>query len=371
MSHSEMDQSLASVSLDELRRKIDELDNQILQLANERARVVQHVGQLKNRTAGDYYVPSREKAIYDRLLSQNTGPLSSEAVRAVFRELISACRALETLLSIAYLGPEGSYHHMAAQMHFGSTASFIPVETIADIINEVERQKTDFGVIAIENSVEGIVGMTLDRLAHTDVRILGEVYLPISHNLISHSELQEIEKVYSHPQALGQCRRWLDTNLPKAMLMDTHSTTQAVKICSTERSAAAIAGKLAAELFDVPIQVHGIEDYAGNTTRFYIIGHRVNPSTGADKTALIVFIRNQAGALYSMLEPFQSCGINLTNIVSRPTKQEAWQYMFFLECESHVEDKAFQQAIEMIEKNSLHVKILGSFHRARRNTLET
>ncbi len=344
-----------------LRQEIDSLDNQILQWINKRAQVVQRVGHLKNQNAVEYYIPSREKAIYDRLIQQNEGPLQAEAVRSIFREIISSCRALEAALSIAYLGPEGSYHHAAAQKHFGRAARFHPAETLADIFHEVERQRVDFGVAAIENSTEGSVNMTLDRLAHTDLQVIAELYVPISHNLISHSELHEIKKVYSHPQAIAQCRHWLESNLPNVEIVDTHSTTLGVKICSEETTSAAIASSLSSEIFDVPIQVREIEDQAGNTTRFYVVGRKPNSPTGDDKTALVVFLRNQVGALYNMLEPFREFGINLTNIVSRPTKQEHWQYMFFLECEGHFQDNALKNAIEKIETHSLHVKILGSF----------
>lgn len=350
--------------LGKLRTSIDQIDEQILNLINERARVVQQVGKLKQESSVDFYIPTREKAIFDRLYQQNPGPLPANSVHDIFREIISACRAMETVLSVAYLGPEGSYHHSAAQERFGRAANFVPVETIGDVFTEVERQRTDFGMAAIENSIEGSVAMTLDRLAHTDTTVVGEIYLPVSHNLISYSELHDIEKVYSHPQAIAQCRRWLESNLPHATIINTHSTTQGVIVCKEERKSAAIASSLAAEIFDVPIQVHEIEDYVGNTTRFYVIGRKFNPPTGDDKTAMIVFLRNKAGALYSMLEPFNRVGINLTNIVSRPTRQENWQYMFFLECEAHAEEKRFQDAIRQIEDHSLYVKVLGSFHRS-------
>lgn len=358
-------------SLESLRKAIDQIDADILNYLNERARIVQKVGHLKNQNAVDFYIPSREKAIFDRLTDANSGPLGSEAIRSIFREIISACRALETTLSVSFLGPEGSYHQLAAQTHFGRAARFQPVETIADVFQEVERQRTNFGVVAIENSTEGSVNMTLDRLAHSDVQVIAELYVPISHTLISHSELNEIKKVYSHPQAIAQCRHWLESNLPSAEIVDVHSTTLGVKMCSEDRSAAAIASHLASEKFDVPIQVKEIEDQAGNTTRFYVLGTKQNDPTGDDKTALIVFIRNKVGALYDMLEPFREFGINLTNIVSRPTKQEQWQYMFFLECEGHYKDDQLKQTIQKIEDHSLHVKMMGSFPKAYRMDSET
>ena len=354
-----------------LRQTIDALDDSMLRLLNERARVIQQVVKVKNHYATDFYIPSREKAVLQRLCDLNAGPLSFEAVSSVFREIISACRAMEAQLSIAYLGPEGSYHHAAAQAHFGRSARFLPIPTILAIFDEVERDRVDYGIVAIENSNEGSLGENLDRLAHSKVRVVGEVYLPISHNLISFSELHEITHVYSHPQALAQCRRWLQSNLPNVRQVDTPSTTHAVGLCKDNRAAAAVAGALAAEMMEVPIQVRAIEDYAGNTTRFFVIGKNPVPRSGDDKTSLVVFVRDRVGALYAMLEPFKNHGINLTNIVSRPIKQEAWQYMFFLECQGHREEPILCQALEEIERNSLYVRILGSYPQARKQPADT
>lgn len=333
----------------------------MLALVNERAKVAQEVGKVKNQHATDYYIPSREKAVLRRLRERNPGPLQGEAIESIFREVISACRALETNLHIAYLGPAGSYHHCAAQVHFGRSPEFIPVDTIRGVFHEVECRRVDYGVVAIENSVEGSVGQTLDYLSHSNNRVVGEIYYPISHNLIGQSELHEIERVYAHPQALAQCRNWLESNLPKAQQIDASSNTAGVQRCQEDPKAAAIASTVAAEMFDVPIQVHGIEDYAGNTTRFFIIGSEPMSPSGDDKTSMVVFLRDQVGALYSMLQPFKSHDINLTNIVSRPTKQEAWQYMFFLECTGHIEDERLKRALDDIKDSSLYLKILGSY----------
>lgn len=347
--------------LDQLRKTIDSLDGQMLELLNERARVAQEVGKVKNRHSTDYYIPSREKAVLKRLRERSSGPLQGEAIEAIFREVISACRALETNLHIAYLGPAGSYHHCAAQAHFGRSPEFIPVDTIRSVFHEVECRRVQYGVAAIENSIEGSVGQTLDYLAHSNTRVVGEIYYPISHNLISQSELHEIERVYAHPQALAQCRNWLESNLPKAQQVDASSNTAGVQRCQDDLKAAAIASTVAAEMFDVPIQVRGIEDFAGNTTRFFVIGVDPMSPSGDDKTSLVVFLRDQVGALYSMLQPFEKHNINLTNIVSRPTKQEAWQYMFFLECRGHIEDENLREAMDDIKNSSLYLKILGSY----------
>lgn len=347
--------------LSSFRESIDRVDGQILDLLNERAKIAQEVGKVKNDHDTEFYIPAREKAVIQRLRDRNPGPLPPEAVSAIFREVISACRALETRLTITYLGPEGSYHHCASKAYFGSSARFFPVDTIKSIFHEVECHRSDYGVVAIENSIEGSVGETLDRLVHSKIHIVGELYLPISHNLISQSELHEIDRVYSHPQGLAQCRNWLESNLPNAKLIVSSSTTAGVQICKKEPHSAAVASALSAEIYDVPIQVRGVEDFVGNTTRFFIISTNTSPASQDDKTSLAVFLRDQIGALYSMLEPFKLEDINLTNIVSRPTKEEAWQYMFFLECEGHFQDEKVQRAIRQIESHSLYVKVLGSY----------
>ncbi|RJP22654.1 MAG: prephenate dehydratase [Candidatus Omnitrophota bacterium] len=346
------------------REEIDSIDREILELLNRRAKAAQEIGKIKNHHDADFYIPSREKAVLARLCKMNSGPLHVDAITSVFREVISACRALETQLAVAYLGPEGTYHHSAAQIHFGRSARFIPVERINGIFEEVERNRVNYGIVAIENSLEGSVGVTLDRLVHSTVNIVGEVYLSISHNLISFSELHEIDKVYSHPQGLAQCRRWLESNLPKARLIDAASTSYGVCMCKEDRHAAAVAGALASEIFEVPIQVRAIEDFAGNTTRFFVIGGKTPEPSTDDKTSMIVFVRDKVGALHSMLEPFKNNKVNLTNIVSRPIKQEAWQYMFFLECQGHYSMDILRETIAEIERNSLYVKILGSYPRA-------
>lgn len=349
--------------LKELRIKIDTLDEQILSCLNERARVVQEVGKAKEEHDSEVYIPAREKLIFERLCKKNEGPLPPEAIQSIFREIISGCRALESKLRISFMGQEGSYHHAVAQSRFGRSAKYYPVPTLSAVFDEVEHRRTDFGVVAIENSIEGSLGETLDRLSQTSIKIMGEAYLPINHNLISQSELHDIERVHSHPQALAQCRNWLAANLPQAELNGTTSTTQGVSLCKEDPKAAAIGSRWAAELMDIPIQVSGIEDFAGNTTRFFVIGQNDSPVTGDDKTSMIVFIRDKAGGLYFMLEPFNRFGINITNIVSRPVKEEAWQYMFFLEVQGHHLDEPVQNAIHEMEQNSLHIKLLGSYHR--------
>ena len=366
MNAPEADRSALEQQLNGLRDRIDEIDGEILALLNDRAKQAQAIGKLKSEREAEFYIPSREKAILDKLRELNHGPLSDESIASVFREVISACRSLETMITIAYLGPEGSYHHAAAQIHFGRSANYLPTVTIGQVFEAMERNRADYGLVAIENSIEGSVAQTLDRVAHSTVKVIGERYLPISHCLISFSELSEIDKVYSHPQGLAQCRKWLESNLPNVQLIDSSSTSRAVQLCLDDRKAAAVASELASDIFEVPIQVRGVEDITGNTTRFYILGKKALQPSKEDKTSMAVYVRDQVGALYKMLEPFKKNKVNLTNIVSRPSKQEAWQYMFFLECEGHHQDENVAGAIRDIESFSLFVKILGSYPRALR-----
>ena len=354
--------------LQKCRNEIDEIDTSILQLLNQRARVVESVRNIKKHHDAVIYSPSREKAVLKHLCEKNGGPMPPESIESIFREIISACRAFQAVISVAYLGPEGSYHHAAAQVNFGRSAHFVPAATVNALFDEVEHHRVDYGVVAIENSIEGSVSAHLDRLVHSQTQIVGELYIPISHNLISFAELHDIERVYSHPQGLAQCRQWLESNLPNAQLLESPSTTKGVLMCQTDKKAAAVASSLASEIYEVPILVRGIEDYASNTTRFFVVGRSNVPYSGDDKTSLVVFIRDKVGALYDMIEPFKSNEVSLTNIVSRPTKQEAWQYMFFLECQGHLQDEKLQQAVRDIEKNSLYVRILGSYPRAHTNS---
>ncbi len=351
-----------NANLEELRARIDEVDRGILELLNKRAKLNQEVGKAKGNNVPPY-VPSREKELVHRLTETSEGPFPKEAVGIVFREIISACRSLQKVPTVAYMGPEGSYHHAAGLQQFGQSSIYLPLTTIGEVFDVVERRKADFGVVAIENSTEGGVTASMDRFAESNLKIISEIYLPISHHLVSREELSHIKRVYSHPQALAQCRKWLEQNLPQAELVESSSTTQGAKLALQEDGAAAIAGDLAAELVKIPIVVHGIEDMSGNATRFFVIGREATHPTGQDKSAMIVFVRDEVGALYKMLAPLMEHKVNLSNLVSRPTKRQAWQYMFFIELDGHLEDEKVQTAVDILSSRSLHVQFLGSFPR--------
>ena len=349
------------MDLGDLRKDIDAIDREIVHLLHKRGECAQKVGEIKGARGEPFYVPAREKEILERLTQLESGAFPKEAIAAVYKEIISACLSLQKTIRVGYLGPEASYHHMAGMRHFGSSSEFVPARTIDAIFTEVERERVDYGIVAIENSFEGGVTATMDRFVASPLRIIAETYLPIVHSLISHGELNQIKRVYSHVQALAQCRLWLERNLPGAELIEATSTTQGVVQCKEDPTNAAIASRMASELIGVPIKVTGIEDSTGNTTRFFIVGRESVPPSGDDKTALILFIRDQVGALYKTLEPMMAHGLNLTNLVSRPTKREAWQYMFFLELEGHIKDTDVKNALKDLDTSSMYLKVLGSF----------
>jgi chorismate mutase/prephenate dehydratase len=351
------------VDLAKLRAEIDAIDEEIVRLLHRRGECAQKVGRIKNQRGEPFYAPAREKEIMQRLVNLDQGAFPKEAIASVFKEIISACLSLQKAIRVAYLGPEASYHHMAGLAHFGSSSVFVPVPTVDAIFTEVERHRADYGIAAIENSLEGGISVTMDRFVTSPLRIVAETYLPIVHGLISHGELPQITRVYSHGQALAQCRLWLERNLPNAELIETSSTAEGVLLCKDDPTSAAIAGHMASELIGVPIKVHGIEDSSGNATRFFVLGWEEVPPSGDDKTALTIFIKDEVGALYDTLEPMKNHGVNLTNLVSRPTRREAWQYMFFIELEGHIEDANVRAALEELGSSSIHLKVLGSFPR--------
>ena len=352
------------MSLKDLRRKIDELDKKIVQLLNERTRLVLKIGKLKSKEQKEVYAPDRESEVYQRIESLARGPLPKEALKSIYREVMSAALSLERPLAIAYLGPEASFTHLASLSKFGSSVKYAPAGTISEVFQEVDQKRADYGVIPVENSIEGAVTHSLDRLIDSDLKISSEIIFEISHNLMSRSPLKEIRRVYSNPQVFGQCRGWLESHLPRVELMETTSTTQAAQRAVREDGTAAIASKLAATLYDLPIVAEGIEDLAHNVTRFLVIGREFPPSTGRDKTSIVVSIKDKVGALYEMLTPVRRHKINMTKIESRPSKKKAWDYYFFIDLEGHVRDPKVKKMLDELEGRVRFLKILGSYPRA-------
>ena len=355
------------IPLSQLRDRIDAIDEQILQLINQRATCAIEVAKTKvaQGEQGCFYRPDRESLVLRRIKQLNQGPLSDDTAMRFFRELMSACLALEKPLDIAFLGPEGTFTQQAAIKHFGHAVNTVPAATIAEIFNVVENGHCQFGVVPVENSTEGTISYTLDRFVSSPLKICGEVEIRVHQNLLTTSEsLKDITEVLSHQQSLAQCRRWLDNNLPHVKRTEVSSNAEAAKQAAQSKNKAAIAGKLAAELYGLNIIEHNIEDESNNTTRFVIIGQQVSASTGHDKTSLLVSTGNQPGALYKILEPFAQFSIGMQHIESRPSRQGLWDYVFFIDIEGHAEDEKVAMALDTLKTRVRMLNILGSYPKA-------
>jgi chorismate mutase / prephenate dehydratase len=349
-------------SVDALRKKIDQIDEKIIGLLNDRASIALRIGHNKRLNNEEIYVPSREKEILHRLTQLSRGPLSEQAIRSVFSEVIAACRSLESPLKIAFFGVEASYSHLAAREKFGATATFVPTVSIDDVFQEVRQRRAACGVVPIENSTEGIVAHTLDLLVDSELQICGEIFLDIHHNLLSRSgRSEDIQKVVSHSQALAQCRHWLARRLPNVVVEPVASTAHAAMLATADNTLAAISSKLAAETYDLQIVAANIEDQSNNITRFLVIGDKESSRSDNDKTSLVFSVKDQPGILYRMLEPFAKSRINLSKIESRPIKNKPWEYMFFLDLKGHKKEPRVKRAITDLESNSVFLKVLGSY----------
>ena len=350
------------MNLDDWRSRINSLDDEILKLLNQRGTAALRIGELKRQQDLPYFIPEREAQVLDRLVALSGGPLGADAIRAIWREILSASLALEHPLPVAYLGPAGTFAHQAATRRFGSSAAFRPVRTIVDVFDEVERNLAEFGVVPVENSTEGAVNVTLDRLIDSDVTITGEITLDISQHLISRAtELAEIKVVCSHPQGLAQCRGWLAAHLPTALTEETASTSAAVERARDDTTVAAIASDMAAQVHGVPVLRGRIEDNPFNSTRFLVIGRRPVAPTGRDKTSILFSMKNEPGVLYSILQPFATHRLNLTKIESRPTKRRPWEYVNFLDFEGHCETENVRSVLAEVRDRCQFLKILGSY----------
>ncbi|MDI6890514.1 MAG: prephenate dehydratase [Thermodesulfovibrionales bacterium] len=348
--------------IEKLRKEIDEIDNEILRLLNNRAEIVIGIAHIKRNEKAKIYSPEREREILERLTSLNKGPFSNNTLKVIYREILSASLSLEEPLKVACLGPLATFTHLAALRHFGSSASFLPVESIKGVFDAVESGKAEFGVVPIENSNEGVVSSTLDLFMDYDLKVSAEVMLDISHNLLSKSgDKAKIKKIYSNPQATAQCRRWLESNLPRIPILESTSTAKAAELSSRDDEAAAIASELAAKVYDLYFAEKNIGDSKHNFTRFLVISKEFPPKTGRDKTSIMFSIKDRPGALHDILTPFKRAKINLTKIESRPSKRKAWEYIFFVDMEGHIDDRKVRKAIDNIKDNCLYVKILGSY----------
>ena len=350
-----------------IRERIDSLDEELQNLINERAALAQEVAKVK-LAAGEnavFYRPEREAQVLRRVKERNKGPLPAEEVARLFREVMSACLALERPMTVAFLGPEGTFSHEAVLKHFGHSVSPQPLIAFDEVFREVESGSADYAVVPVENSTEGAVNYTLDLLLKTPLKICGEVELRIHDHLMSReSDLKSIDLVYSHAQTLAQCREWLDAHLPNVERIPVSSNAEAVRRAAEEGGAAAVAGISAAERFALPVLVRNIEDEPNNTTRFLILGNEKVPPSGDDKTALLVSTRNKSGALFQLLEPLARNDISMTRIESRPSRQGIWDYVFFVEILGHRDEARVAQALAELENEAALFKVLGSFPKA-------
>ena len=347
--------------LKNLRKKVDKLDSLILDLLNKRAKLTLEIGKLKVKKGASVFVPDREKEVYDKVTQANKGPLSKTAVKAIYREVMSGALALEKTPKIAYLGPQATFTHLASLKKFGSSVEYVACNNITDVFQEVEQQRCDYGVVPIENSIEGAVSHTLDMFVDTDLKICSEILLEVSHNLLGNCGLKEIKKVYSKAEVFGQCRIWLETNLPRVELIEVSSTTKAAELAANQKHAAAIASSLAAQVYKLKVISRSIEDSAHNITRFLVIGKTEARPTKKDKTSILFSAKDRVGVLHDMLVPFKKYKINLTKIESRPSKRKAWEYYFFIDFAGHYQDKNVKKALDELEKNCSFLKVLGSY----------
>jgi chorismate mutase/prephenate dehydratase len=352
------------MSLSEIRRKIDALDDQLLKLLNERADLVHEVGLVKRAEGTEIYAPEREETVLRALAKKNTalqGRLPEKSVRAIYREIMSASLALEKDLTIAYFGPEATNTHQAARSKFGASVNYTPQVSISDVFDVVARGNADYGVVPIENSTEGAVNHTLDVFMDSELRICAQILMKIENHLAAKIPREKIRRIYSHPQVFGQCRNWLRQNLPNIELTEVSSTPRAAELASSEEDAAAITGLMAAEVYGLTILAPSIQDIASNMTRFLVIGRSASPPTGDDRTSLMFCVQDKPGALFHALEPFNRLKISMSKIESRPSKRKAWEYFFFVDIDGHASEEKVQQALEALSQHCTFVKILGTY----------
>jgi chorismate mutase/prephenate dehydratase len=354
----------------DLRSAIDAVDDQILALLNRRAALAGEVASRKQAAGASFYAPARERAIIDRLQDANPGPFPTGAIRPVFQEVISACLSLEQGVRVAYLGPEATFTHQAVRRHFGASAQSLPCGSISGVFAEVERGAADFGVVPVENSTEGVVNHTLDSFLDSPLTITAEIQVPIEHCLLARPGTSErdLERVYSHPQGLAQCRTWLQVNLPRASQVQSASTAEAARAALADPHGAAIASELAARMYGLVVLRERVQDAADNTTRFLAIGRPGEPAPrvagGEYKTSVLLVLPDTPGSLFHVLEPLSDAGINLSKIESRPSRRRAWDYVFFLDLDGHAADPHIAPVLGKLATSCKLFKVLGSYRKA-------
>jgi chorismate mutase/prephenate dehydratase len=350
------------LNIPEHRKAIDKLDAHIVRLLNDRTRHVLAIGDIKLAAGEEIYAPHRERAVFERVCQSNAGPMTDDQLRAIYREIMSSALALEKTMTIAYLGPEATFTHQAAIRRFGSSLRYASQKTIADVFTEVAKNRADYGVVPVENSTEGVVTHTLDMFVDSDLKIVSQIVLPIQYCLAGKGGgLKNIKRLHVHPQALGQCRRWVQQNLPGAEILEASSNARSAELAAKDKSSAAVTGILAAEKYGLRILEQDIQDNAANATRFLVLGRQCSPPTGDDRTSLMVSVSDKVGALHEAIAAFRRYKINMTKIESRPSKRKAWEYFFFIDCDGHAQDKKVAKAIQHLGTHCNFVKILGSY----------
>ncbi len=351
------------MNLDDIRKHIDDLDGQLLDLLSVRAELVHQVGEVKKRDGLQIYAPEREEALLRRLIERNRGRLPEKSIRAIYREIMSAALALEDDLKIAYLGPEGTWTHQAAIKKFGHSVEYTSQPNFAEVFDQVSRRQADYGVVPIENSTEGAVSHTLDLFVDSPLQICAQILLRIENGLMAAIPRDQVKTLYSHPQVFGQCRNWILRNFPEADLVEVSSTTRAAQLArdNAAQGAAALGGALAAELNGLAMLESSIQDRATNTTRFLVIGEKTCPPTGKDRTSILFAIHDRPGSLVRALQAFDQFQINMSKIESRPSKRKDWEYVFYVDLAGHCDDPELKNAIEELEKHCSMVKLLGSY----------
>ncbi|HUP31099.1 MAG TPA: prephenate dehydratase [Usitatibacter sp.] len=346
--------------LERLREEIDRLNDRILENLNERARLARAIGTLK---VGQAYRPEREAQVLRRIKERNKGPLADETVALLFREIMSACLALERPITVAYLGPRGTFSESATMKHFGHAAEGQPAPSIDEVYRAVQSGAADFGVVPVENSTEGAVGRSLDLMPQSPLKVCGEVLIPIHHHLMANgvSDVGTIPRVFSHSQSLAQCHEWLNSNLPRAERIAVASNAEAARRAAEEPGTAAVAGDAAAERYGLAIHASNIEDEPNNTTRFLVLGDYEPPPSGRDKTSLVLSAKNRAGAVYEMLTPFATRAVSMTKFESRPSRAALWDYLFFVDIEGHRDDPQVAEALAEVGRIAGYIKVLGSY----------
>lgn len=348
--------------LDQIRQDIDGVDRELVRLLSRRAELAIEVGHTKRKAGTPFFVPERERAIFEKLARENPGPLTNKQLHAIYREIISAAIAAEKPLSVAFWGPLGTNTHQAALLTFGASAEMVAVDSIADTFRAVEQGRADYGVVPIENSSHGIVPETLDMFPQTNVKVCAELYVPIHMHLVSTAgELSEIERVYAFGQPANQCKGWLREHLPQAEIVDAAPTARAARLALDDPKGSAICNRLAAETVGIPILVEHIEDNPNNRTRFVVLGYNEPARTGRDKTSYMFNVRNRPGSLVAALKAFEENGVNLTMIESRPAQRATFEYIFYCDSDGHRLDPNVQAAIDDLRKVALEVVVLGSY----------